>query len=262
MEVAVPPAVTMRAQKAPKKRAGKAPRVPDVSAMSDATSVAAPLSPRSDATGMPDVESDQETQPAQESTQPAATTTRRGAGKSPAVVAHYTAKAQAAEAAQAGDAMDVAKPEKATKKPKGGKQKSATPKKTVTAAKKMPRAHATKRVKKVVKEGGIKKPHRWRPGTVALREIRKFQKSSDLLIRKLPFSRLVREIAQECAREGLRFQASAVLALQEASETYLTNLFEDTNLCAIHCKRVTILPKDMQLARRIRGETLQRGFAF
>ena len=101
--------------------------------------------------------------------------------------------------------------------------------------------------------GGVKKPHRYRPGTVALREIRRYQKSTDLLIRKLPFQRLVREIAQDF-KTDLRFQGSAVLALQEAAEAYLVGLFEDTNLCAIHAKRVTIMPKDIQLARRIRGE--------
>ena len=101
--------------------------------------------------------------------------------------------------------------------------------------------------------GGVKKPHRFRPGTVALREIRKYQKSTELLIRKLPFQRLVREIASEF-KNDLRFQSSAVLALQEATEAYLVGLFEDTNLCAIHAKRVTIMPKDLQLARRIRGE--------
>ena len=100
---------------------------------------------------------------------------------------------------------------------------------------------------------GIKKPHRYRPGTVALREIRKFQKSTDLLIRKLPFQRVVREIAGEF-KSDLRFQSQAVLALQEAAEAYLVGLFEDTNLCAIHAKRVTIMPKEMQLARRIKGE--------
>merc|ERR1711919_10528 len=89
--------------------------------------------------------------------------------------------------------------------------------------------------------GGVKKPHRYRPGTVALREIRRYQKSTELLIRKLPFQRL-------------RFQSAAIGALQEASEAYLVGLFEDTNLCAIHAKRVTIMPKDIQLARRIRGE--------
>ncbi|CAH3186317.1 unnamed protein product [Porites lobata] len=84
-------------------------------------------------------------------------------------------------------------------------------------------------------------------------EIRRYQKSTELLIRKLPFQRLVREIAQDF-KTDLRFQSSAVLALQEASEAYLVGLFEDTNLCAIHAKRVTIMPKDIQLARRIRGE--------
>jgi histone H3 len=112
--------------------------------------------------------------------------------------------------------------------------------------------------------GGVKKPHRYRPGTVALREIRRYQKSTELLIRKLPFQRLVREIAQDF-KTDLRFQSSAIGALQEAVEAYLVSLFEgkqslrlsliiDTNLCAIHGKRVTIMPKDMQLARRLRGE--------
>ena len=98
-----------------------------------------------------------------------------------------------------------------------------------------------------------KKPRRYRPGTVALREIRRYQKSTELLIRKLPFQRLVREIAQDF-KTDLRFQSTAILALQEAAEAYLIGLFEDTNLCAIHAKRVTIQPKDIQLARRIRGE--------
>jgi histone H3 len=120
---------------------------------------------------------------------------------------------------------------------------------------KAPRKHiANKQAKKTSSSsGGVKKPHRFRPGTVALREIRRFQKSTELLIRKLPFQRLVREIASEF-KNDLRFQSSAVLALQEAAEAYTVGLFEDTNLCAIHAKRVTIMPKDMQLARRIRGE--------
>ena len=101
--------------------------------------------------------------------------------------------------------------------------------------------------------GGVKKPHRYRPGTVALREIRRYQKSTELLIRKLPFQRLVREIAQDF-KTDLRFQSSAIGALQEASEAYLVGLFEDTNLAAIHAKRVTIQPKDIQLATRLRGE--------
>jgi histone H3 len=101
--------------------------------------------------------------------------------------------------------------------------------------------------------GTIRNPHRFRPGTVALRQIRRFQKSTELLIQKLPFQRLVREIAQGF-KSGLRFQSSAVSVLQEAAEAYLVGLFEDTNLCAIHAKRVTITPKDIQLARRLRGE--------
>lgn len=99
-----------------------------------------------------------------------------------------------------------------------------------------------------------RKPIRFRPGTIALREIRKYQKSTDLLIRKAPFMRLCNEIIQSDMKRDLRLQSTALLALQTAAEAYLIGLFEDTNLCAIHAKRVTIMPKDMQLARRIRGE--------
>ncbi len=99
----------------------------------------------------------------------------------------------------------------------------------------------------------MKRKYRFRPGTVALREIRRYQKTTDLLIRKLPFQRLVREIARSF-KADLRFQAQALLALQESAEAYLVGLFEDTNLCAIHAKRVTITVKDIQLARRLRGE--------
>jgi histone H3 len=88
---------------------------------------------------------------------------------------------------------------------------------------------------------------------LALKEIRRYQKSTELVIRKLPFQRLVRELAQEF-KTDLRFQSTAILALQEAAEAYLVGLFEDTQLCAIHAKRITIMPKDMQLARRIRGD--------
>lgn len=156
-----------------------------------------------------------------------------------------------------------------TKKGKGGssnRRKSTSPRKntgTNQAADNRP-----------IHRGGVKKSHRYRPGTVALREIRRFQKSTELLIRKLPFQRLVKEIAQKLAAErreaerrqcftrgdryivesDMRFQSAAVGALQEACEAYLVGLFEDTNLCAIHAKRVTIMPKDMHLARRIRGE--------
>ena len=101
--------------------------------------------------------------------------------------------------------------------------------------------------------GGVKRPHRYRPGTVALREIRRYQKGTELLIRKLPFLRLVKEIVRSYNDE-LRCQSTAVLCLQEAAEAYLIGLFEDTNLCAIHARRVTIMPRDLHLARRIRGE--------
>ena len=105
--------------------------------------------------------------------------------------------------------------------------------------------------------GGVKKPHRYRPGTVALREIRKYQKSGDLLIRKLPFQRLVKEVAQHF-RIDLRFQSTALLALQEAAEDFLVHMFEDVNLFAIHGGRQTIMPKDIQLWRRVRGGRFEK----
>ena len=99
--------------------------------------------------------------------------------------------------------------------------------------------------------GGVKKPYRYRPGTVALREIRAYQKSTELLIRKLPFQRLVREIVQQNHGIQYRFQSTALLALQEASEDFLVRMFEQVNDIAIHGKRVTIKPKDVQLWKRI-----------
>jgi histone H3 len=117
------------------------------------------------------------------------------------------------------------------------------------------KALATKAARKsACATGGVKKPHRYRPGTVALREIRRYQKSTEALIANAPFQRLVREISLDY-KSDIRFQAKAIAALQEASEAYLVGLFEDANLCAIHGKRVTIMPKDIKLARRIRGET-------
>ena len=102
-------------------------------------------------------------------------------------------------------------------------------------------------------QGRLVKPHRYRAGTVALKDIRHYQGSTALLIRKLPFQRLVREIAQDF-KTDLRFQSAVILCLQEAAEAYLVKLFDDANLCAIHARRVTIMPKDILLARRIRGE--------
>ena len=100
----------------------------------------------------------------------------------------------------------------------------------------------------------IKKRH-YRPGTLALREIRKYQKLTDLLIKKAPFIRLVKEILHgKLGRTEIRMQHIAVEALQEAAEKYITNLFDYANLCALHAKRITLQPKDMQLALRIRGE--------
>ncbi|XP_041037802.1 histone H3, embryonic-like [Carcharodon carcharias] len=111
---------------------------------------------------------------------------------------------------------------------------------------------ATKAARKSARAtGGVKKPHRYRPGTVAPRDIRRYQRSK-LLIHKVVFLSLVREIAQDLS--VLLVQGSAVMVLQESSEAYLENLFEDANLCAMHAKRVTIMPEDIQLARRIRGE--------
>ena len=121
---------------------------------------------------------------------------------------------------------------------------------------KAPRKQLSLKIPRERHTGGIspiKRPHRYRPGTVALREIRKFQRSTDLCIRKLPFQRLVREITQEF-KTDLKFQSIALLALQEAAEAYMVALFQDANLCAIHCKRVTLRTCDLQLARRIRGE--------
>ncbi|XP_028622511.1 histone H3.3-like [Grammomys surdaster] len=122
-----------------------------------------------------------------------------------------------------------------------------------TGGKALRKQLATKAARKSAPStGGVKKPHRYRPGTVAIREIRRYQ-STELLIHKLPFQCLVREIAQDF-KTDLRFQSAVIGALQKASEAYMVGLFEDTNLCAIHAKRVTIMPKDIQLARRICGE--------
>ena len=101
--------------------------------------------------------------------------------------------------------------------------------------------------------GGLKRRHRFQLGTVALHQIRQFQMSTELLIRKLPFLWLIREILQDMRRD-MCLTPATVLALQEAAEAYLVRLFEDTNLCAIHAKRVTIMPKDMRLALRIQGD--------
>jgi histone H3 len=134
--------------------------------------------------------------------------------------------------------------------------KASAAKKATKARKALPSTNPKR--KSAPATGGVKKPHRYRPGTVALREIKKFQKSVDLLMRKLPFSRTVKEISDTfrlpCGNPA-RWSPEAILALHNASEDYLVGLFEDTNLGAIHAKRVTITPKDIKLVRRVRGET-------
>ena len=155
---------------------------------------------------------------------------------------------------QAGrDLFDFDEAPHSSQRQRGSKRRKQTARKS-TGGKAPRKQLATKASRKAAPAtGGVKKHHRFRPGTVALREIRRYQRSTELLLRKLPFQRLVREIAQGF-KTDLRFQSSAVVALQEASEAYLVGLYEDTNLCAIHAKRVTIMPKDIQLARRIRKE--------
>ena len=112
--------------------------------------------------------------------------------------------------------------------------------------------HDKKKSSDTSKQAAIKKQRR-RMGTVVLKEIRKYQKSTELLIAKGPFQRIVREIARADAQE-IRFSSQGLLALQEAAETYMTSVFEDAFLLTLHAKRQTLMPKDLQLARRIRGE--------
>ncbi|OAG31972.1 histone H3 [Nematocida displodere] len=116
---------------------------------------------------------------------------------------------------------------------------------------------ATKAARKSTTAGtvAVKRPHRFKAGTVALREIRKYQKTTDLLIRKLPFQRLVREVASEY-KADVRFQSSSILAIQESLENYLTGLFEDSNRCAIHAKRVTLMARDLHLVHKIKSATI------
>ncbi len=106
--------------------------------------------------------------------------------------------------------------------------------------------------KSIKDQGAKKKKERYRPGALALKEIRRYQNSTNLLIPRVRFQRLVREISNDF-KLNLQFQSGAIGTLQEASEAYLVGLFEDTNLCALHASRVTIMPRDIQLARRIRG---------
>ncbi len=102
----------------------------------------------------------------------------------------------------------------------------------------------------------VKKTHRFRPGTVALREIRKLQASVDLVLRKAPFYRLVKEVSAQWVNTPVRFTRAAMDAVQEATESYVTGVLADSNLCALHARRVTVMPRDIHLARRLRGERI------
>ena len=99
--------------------------------------------------------------------------------------------------------------------------------------------------------GKVRKPYRYRPGTVALREIQKYQKSTELLIRKIPFQRLVREVVYQMNKKDYRIQSTALLGLQEASEDFLVRMFDQCNQIAIHGKRTTLMVKDIQLWKRL-----------
>jgi len=133
-----------------------------------------------------------------------------------------------------------------------GKKNKQQSKQSVATGSKASKADKAKK-KTAPAEGGVKRDHRWRPGTVALREIKRYQKQTTLLLARAPFQRFVRAICEGIDGQ-MRFQSQALIALQEAAEAYLTGLFEDSNLCAIHANRVTVMKKDLELARRIRGE--------
>ena len=130
---------------------------------------------------------------------------------------------------------------------------------------KRPRKHIFYKVlrKGIMPTGGIKKPHRYRPGMVALREIRRYQRYTENLIKRTPFQKLIREISQEyrICPDGpgtpsvqVHFQSTAIAALQEAAENFIVGLFEDVNLLAIHARCVTIMPRDIHKALCIKGD--------
>ncbi len=104
----------------------------------------------------------------------------------------------------------------------------------------------------------VRKPHRWCPGTVEAKEIRKLQKTTDLLVRKAPFQHLVQEVALKFGKSDLQMQSKAVLALQEAAEYFMVDVVSNTNLCVLHGKRVTIMVKDLVLACCIQGIGMAR----
>lgn len=136
-----------------------------------------------------------------------------------------------------------------------GKKMKSSQKSSVATGSKVSKASKAKK-KTAPAEGGVKVQRRFKPGTVALREIKRYQRGTNLLLLKAPFQRFVRAICEGIDAQ-LRFQSQALLAVQEAAEMYLIGLFEDSNLCAVHANRVTVMKKDMELARRIRGERFQ-----
>ena len=139
-----------------------------------------------------------------------------------------------------------------------------TSKKIATKGGKQPCIHMLHKLLKCTSStGGIKKPHRYHPGLLALCEIHRYQQSMESLIRKTSFNKLIKEISQEyrICPEGpgtpsvqVRFPSTALAALWEAAENFLVGLFEDVNLLAVHAKRVTVMPCDIRLALRIRGD--------
>ena len=128
------------------------------------------------------------------------------------------------------------------------------------ATKKIYISHKTLKQKST---GGIKKPHRYLPGLLALHEICRYQQSTESLICRTPFNKLIKEILHEyqiCPQGPgtpsvqVCFQSTALAALQEAAQNFLIGLFEDVNLLAVHAKRVTVMPRDIRLVLRIRGD--------
>ena len=129
---------------------------------------------------------------------------------------------------------------------------------------KQPRKHLSQKLLRwdTPATGGYRKPHQYQPGILALREIRRYQQSTECLIKRTPFQKIIREISQEyqVCPDGpgtpvqVHFQSTAIAALQEAAENFIVGLFEDVSLLAVHAKGVTVMPKDIRLALRIRGD--------
>lgn len=142
------------------------------------------------------------------------------------------------------------KPVSTKRKTPENKEDEKTSKRKVKVTLKGGKAHD--KVKSKNTEGKVMKKRRFKPGTRALQEIRKYQKGTELLIRKLPFQRLVREIAQDFSpSEGIRFTKSALEALQEGTEIFLTDMNAMAYLISLHSKRVTLQPRDIRLALKI-----------